>query len=230
MRAGARRSERACPRCVSEQNLWCIECTPQVFAALPLWASSQVDKRVPLPSTRTYPPVSHHPMPARRTPSRSPAKARPTKASAAAPAAALQGRSRDHPYVIGVPWWLEDADPSERASDWATGHTRYAGIMLGFAALALLGLRFFPPAWTTSPADVAASALLSPAWLCGLRAAAALLVLLLVLHLVLGPAKTQSESRLDGSEVFLRIGGCWRLGGLTQCGWILVGCCSNPNR
>ena len=47
MRAGARRSERACPRCVSEQNLWCIECTPQVFAALPLWASSQVDKEYP---------------------------------------------------------------------------------------------------------------------------------------------------------------------------------------
>ena len=173
--------------------------------------------------------VSHHPMPARRTPSRSPAKARPTKASAAAPAAALQGRSRDHPYVIGEPWWLEDPDASERTSDWATGQARYAGIMLGYAALALLGLRFFPPAWTTAPADVAASALLSPAWLCGLRAAAALLVLLLVLHLVLGPAKTQSESRLDGSEVFLRIGGCWRLGGLTQCGWILVGCCSNPN-
>ena len=168
-------------------------------------------------------------MPARRTPSRSPAKARPTKASAAAPAAALQGRSRDHPYVIGEPWWLEDPDASERTSDWATGQARYAGIMLGYAALALLGLRFFPPAWTTAPADVAASALLSPAWLCGLRAAAALLVLLLVLHLVLGPAKTQSESRLDGSEVFLRIGGCWRLGGLTQCGWILVGCCSNPN-
>ena len=70
--------------------------------------------------------------------------------------------------------------------------------------------------------QVAASALLSSAWLCGLRAAAALLVLLLVLHLVLGPPKTQSENRLDGSEVFLRIGGCWRLGGLTQCGWILV--------
>ena len=35
MRAGARRSERACPRCVSEQNLWCIECTLQVFAACP---------------------------------------------------------------------------------------------------------------------------------------------------------------------------------------------------
>ena len=175
-------------------------------------------------------------MPPRRaaSPSRSPARraaspatARPTKA--ARTAAALQGRSRDHPYVIGVPWWLDDPDPSERTSDWATGQARYAGIMLGYAALALLGLRFFPPAWTTAPADVAASALLSPAWLCGLRAAAALLVLLLVLHLVLGPAKTQSESRLDGSEVFLRIGGCWRLGGLTQCGWILVGCCSNPN-
>jgi len=160
--------------------------------------------------------------------------------------------------VIGVPWWLDDPDPSERTSDWATGQARYAGIMLGYAALALLGLRYFPPAWTTSPADVAASALLSPAWLCGsnpnpnpspspspnpnphphpnpnpnpkqawlcgFRAAAALLVLLLVLHLVLGPPKTQSESRLDGSEIFLRIGGCWRLGGLTQCGWILVGC------
>jgi len=126
--------------------------------------------------------------------------------------------------VIGAPWWLDDPDPSERTSDWATGQARYAGIMLGYAALALLGLRFFPPVWTTSPADVAASALLSPAWLCGFRAAAALLVLLLVLHLVLGPAKTQSESRLDGSEVFLRIGGCWRLGGLTQLGWILVGC------
>ena len=167
--------------------------------------------------------------PARRatSPSRPPATARSTKA--ASTAAALQGRSRDHPYVIGAPWWLDDPDPSERTSDWATGQARYACIMLGYAALALLGLRFFPPAWTTSPADVGASALLSPAWLCGFRAAAALLVLLLVLHLVLGPAKTQSESRLDGSEVFLRIGGCWRLGGLTQCGWILVGCCSNPN-
>ena len=146
--------------------------------------------------------------------------------------------------MIGVPWWLDDPDPSERTSDWATGQARYAGIMLGYAALALLGLRYFPPAWTTSPADVAASALLSPAWLCGsnpnpnpspspspnpnphphpnpnpnpkqawlcgFRAAAALLVLLLVLHLVLGPPKTQSESRLDGSEIFLRIGGCWR--------------------
>ena len=161
--------------------------------------------------------------PARRapSPSRSPATARPKAASTAA---ALPGRSRDHPYVIGVPWWLDDPDPSERTSDWATGQARYAGIMLGYAALALLGLRYFPPAWTTSPADVAASALLSPAWLCGFRAAAALLVLLLVLHLVLGPPKTQSESRLDGSEIFLRVGGCWRLGGLTQCGWILVGC------
>ena len=112
--------------------------------------------------------------------------------------------------MIGVPWWLDDPDPSERTSDWATGQARYAGIMLGYAALALLGLRYFPPAWTTSPADIAASALLSPAWLCGFRAAAALLVLLLVLHLVLGPPKTQSESRLDGSEIFLRIGGCWR--------------------
>ena len=69
--------------------------------------------------------------------------------------------------MIGVPWWLDDPDPSERTSDWATGQARYAGIMLGYAALALLGLRYFPPAWTTSPADVAASALLSPAWLCG---------------------------------------------------------------
>ena len=95
--------------------------------------------------------------------------------------------------------------------------------MLGYASLAMLGLRLFPPAWNTSPADVATSALLSPAWLCGFRAAAAVLVLLLVLYLVLGPAKTQSESRLNGSEVFLRISGVWRLGGLTQCGWILVG-------
>ena len=100
--------------------------------------------------------------PARRapSPSRSPATARPKAASTAA---ALPGRSRDHPYVIGVPWWLDDPDPSERTSDWATGQARYAGIMLGYAALALLGLRYFPPAWTTSPADVAASALLSPA-------------------------------------------------------------------
>ena len=165
---------------------------------------------------------AHPIMPPRRTPSRSPAKARPTKASAAAPVA-LPGRSREHPFVIGEPWWVDDPDPSERTSDWATGQARYAGIMLGYAALSLLGLRYFPPAWTTSPADVASSALLSPTWLCGLRAAAALLVLLLVLHLVLGPAKTQSESRLDGSEIFLRIGGCWRLGGLTQVGWVLMG-------
>ena len=136
-------------------------------------------------------------MPARRPPSRSPAKARPARATAAAPVA-LPGRSREHPLVIGEPWWVDDPDPSERTSDWATGQARYAGIMLGYAALALLGLRYFPPAWTTSPADVAASAPPSPAWPCGFRAAAAPPGLLLVLHRGLGPAQAPPRAGRDG--------------------------------
>lgn len=95
--------------------------------------------------------------------------------------------------------------------------------MLGYAVLALLGLRYFPPSWTTSPADVATSAFLAPAWLGVFRGVSALLVLAVILYLVFGPAKSQSESRLDGNEIFLRISGWWRLGGLTQSGWILVG-------
>ena len=43
-----------------------------------------------------------------------------------------------------------------RATVRAYARAGYAGIMLGYAALALLGLRFFPPAWTTTPADAAA--------------------------------------------------------------------------
>ena len=153
---------------------------------------------------------------------RSPARQR-SAATSSCSATPLKGRSRSDPYVIGFPWWLEDPDPTERKADRFTGQARYAGIMLGYAVLALLGLRYFPPSWTTSPADVATSAFLAPAWLGVFRGVSALLVLAVILYLVFGPAKSQSESRLDGNEIFLRISGWWRLGGLTQSGWILVG-------
>lgn len=159
-----------------------------------------------------------------RKPSRSPPRKRvasPNPKPAAAPAV---GRTRETPHTIGKPWWLDDPDPTERdAKDRFVGQGWYAGIMLGYVVLAIIMLRFYPPAWATSARDVADSAVLSPLWLGVLRGAAALFVLLVVLSLTLSPAKSQSETTLDDREIFLSISGLWRLGGLTQSGWILIG-------
>jgi len=135
------------------------------------------------------------------------------------------GRTPELAHKIGQPWWLDDPDPTERDAS-ATrfvGQGRFACIMAGYALLAAALLTFFPPVWTTTAADVAYSSVLPAEWLGAFRAAGALLVLAVVLSLTLGPAKCQSETTLDGRELFLRIGGAWQLGGLTQTGWVLIG-------
>lgn len=137
----------------------------------------------------------------------------------------MPGRTPELAHTIGQPWWLDDPDPTERDASSArfVGQRRFACIMAGYALLSVLGLTFFPPTWTTTAADMARSSVLPSAWLGAFRAAGALLVLAVVLRLALGPAKCQSETTLDGRELFLRISGAWQLGGLTQTGWLLIG-------
>lgn len=135
------------------------------------------------------------------------------------------GRTPELAHTIGKPWWLDDPDPTERDASTArfVGQGRFACIMALYAVLAALALKFAPPVWTTTAADVARSSVLPAEWLGAFRATGALLVLAVVLSLMLGPPKCQSETTLDGRELFLRIGGAWQLGGLTQTGWVLIG-------
>lgn len=137
------------------------------------------------------------------------------------------GEARAPPvHEYGEPWWLDD--PNERNSDQSKGRAKQWALLLGLwsacVAAAVWLSRSGALTWLTTPAEVAASPLVSPEALAGWRAAAAALVVVSSMFQHWQPWELMPFENLDRTrDIYFRHGGPWRWQGLTYVAWALLG-------
>eukprot|EP00966_Prymnesium_polylepis_P287254 6634889-Prymnesium_polylepis.1 len=133
-----------------------------------------------------------------------------------------EGEPSMQPVRAGEPWWEDD--PIESSKDVYAGQGWYACYVLAIALLAAgLLLGPLPPSCGVTAAAATSSDVVPAGLLTAYRVAAGVFALGVTAHRCSKTA-TQPNDTLDGRPISLTFRGWWRMQGLTQWQFLLIGC------